>query len=318
VRDNLHYTQLGATLFVPATHKNLDSIISGDKYPNLKSVVIDTEDGIEDDSLLDGLQNIKELLNNLKYTTSTERPALAAPVLSEAKATHPRENLLVFIRPRNVEILEEILGFENIDAIDGFILPKFSLSNADAYLDALQNTKHHIMPSIEGMELFNTDALHKLKDKLKLHRDKIILVRFGLEDMLRQLSMKRECQDSIFDFAVSASVLGNFLAIFKSEAYAVSGGVYPYFSDKDGFVKDVRRDLKEGLFSKTIIHPSQIDTLHEIYKVSKNELSDAKDILENETSIINLNGSMGEGKTMSPYSEIIIKRAKIYGVVNEK
>ena len=288
---NIHYTELGATLFVPATHKNIVQIISGDKYPNLKSVVIDTEDGIEEHLLIDALAIVKELV--LRYK---------------------KNKLLVFIRPKNVEILKEILTYENIDAVDGFVLPKFSLSNADEYLDALQNTKHYIMPSIEGRELFSSDALIELKDKLDARREKVLLVRFGLEDMLRQLSMKRECNDSIFDFAVSASVVGNFLAIFKSAGYAVSGGVYPCFSDVDGFIKDVKRDLKEGLFSKTIIHPSQIDLLHELYKVSQKESDEANKILENEKKIINLNGSMGEGKTMSPYAKLIIQRIKVYGL----
>ena len=294
MRENIHFTQLGATLFVPATHKDIEQIISGEKYPNLKSVVIDTEDGI-DDALVD---DAKDILKN---------------ILLRYKQT----KLLVFIRPKNVEILKEFLTYENIDKIDAFILPKFSLDNADSYLDVLSDSKHYIMPSIEGKELFNTNALVELKDKIDGFRDRVILLRFGLEDMLRQLSMKRECEDSIFDLSVSASVLGNFLAIIKSAGYAVSAGVYPCFSDTDGFVKDVKRDLKEGLFSKTIIHPSQIDALHAEYKVSQKELNDANKILENEKSIINLNGSMGEGKTMSPYAELIIKRSEIYGVIDE-
>lgn len=291
MREKIHFTQLGATLFVPATHKNIHSIISGQKYPNLKSVVIDTEDGIDDDLLDEACEILKNILLTYKQT-----------------------KLLVFVRPRNAEILKEFLSYENIDKIDAFILPKFSLDNSDSYLDTLSDSKHYIMPSIEGKELFNTNALVELKDKLEGFRDRVILLRFGLEDMLRQLSMKRECADSIFDLVVSASVLGNFLAIFKSAGYAVSGGVYPCFSDIYGFIKDSKRDLKEGLFSKTIIHPSQIDALHNIYKVSQKELNDANKILENEKGIINLNGSMGEGKTMSPYSELIKKRSEIYGV----
>lgn len=294
MRENIHFTQLGATLFVPATHKNISQIISGEKYPNLKSAVIDTEDGIDDDVLDDAKDILRNILLRYKQT-----------------------KLLVFVRPKNAEVLKEFLSYENIDKIDAFILPKFSLDNADSYLDVLCNSKHYIMPSIEGKELFNASALVELKDKLEGFRDRVILIRFGLEDMLRQLSMKRECEDSIFDLAVSASVLGNFLAIIKSAGYAVSGGVYPCFSDMDGFIKDVKRDLKEGLFSKTIIHPSQIDALHNIYKVSHKELNDANKILENEKSVINLNGSMGEGKTMSPYAELIIKRSEIYGVIDE-
>lgn len=293
MRENIDYTELGATLFVPATHKNIVQILNGNKYPNLKSVVIDTEDGISDEVLGDALIILRELVRN-----------------------HKREKLLVFIRPENVDVLKEILTYENIGEIDGFILPKFSLANAEPYLELMKQSRHYFMPSIEGRELFNPEALRELKNKLEMFRDKIIVVRFGLEDMLRQLSMKRECDDSIFDFAVSASVLGNFLAIFKSAGFGVSGGVYAFFSDEEGFKKDVRRDLKEGLFSKTIIHPSQIEALHDIYKVSQQEVDDANKIIENEKNIININGSMGEGKTMSPYYKLIQQRAKIYGIID--
>lgn len=293
MRKSIHYAELGATLFVPAIHKNISQIISGDKYPNLKSVVIDTEDGIADELVDEALVILRKLV-----------------------IKHKRKKLLVFIRPKNVDVLKDILTYENIEAVDGFVLPKFSLANADAYLELIKETKHYFMPSIEGVELFNPKRLRELKDKLNVYRDKIILVRFGLEDMLRQLSMKRGCEDSIFDFAVSASILGSFLCIFKSAGFGISGGVYPCFSNMDGFKKDVKRDLKEGLFSKTIIHPSQIDALHEIYRVSQKEFDEAKKILENEVSIINLNGSMGEGRTMSPYAKLIQIRAKIYGIID--
>lgn len=291
---SLHYIELGATLFVPATHKNLAQIISGAKYQNLKSVVIDTEDAISESDLSYSMEVIKNLLTLFK-----------------------KNKLLVFIRPRNIEILKELLSYESIDQIDGFVLPKFSLINAQEYLNTLKLSSHLIMPSVEGKELFDTNKLIKLKDILVQYKEKIILVRFGLEDMLRQLSMKRRCEDSIFDIAVTSSILGNLLAIFKSAGFGVSGGVYPCFNDEVGFIKDVRRDLKEGLFSKTIIHPAQIELAHDIYKVTLDELNEANSLLSSSQAIINLDGKMGEINTMSPYARLIKLREKIYGVRDE-
>lgn len=287
----INHIDLGATLFVPSTHKNLSAILKRQKYPNLKSVVIDLEDGINASNQESANKIIKNLLIN-----------------------YEKNILLVFIRPRDVDNLKEIIAYKNIENIDGFILPKFSLENADTYLEILSATKHFFMPSIEGKELFDTNALKNLKNTLLKYKERIVIVRFGLEDMLRQLAMKRSCEYSIFDYAVCSSVLGNLLAIFKSSGFAVSGGVYPCFNDNDGFVKDVKRDIKEGLFSKTIIHPSQIDLVNELYKVSKNELKEAKELLSTQNAVINLEGKMGEVKTMSPHAKEIIKRAEIYGV----
>ena len=288
----IDYTDLGATLFVPSTHKNLKQILKKEKYPNLKSIVIDTEDGINENDLCIAKEIIKEILKK-----------------------HKKNRLLVFIRPNNPKTLKELLSYENIDKVDGFVLPKFSLDNLHEYLDLLKSTKHYFMPSIEGRELFDSDDLKKLRDMFLEYKERIILIRFGLEDMLRQLGMKRSCEYSLFDYAVCSSVIGNFLAIFKSKGFAVSGGVYPYFRDKDGFIKDVKRDLKEGLFSKTVIHPSQIDLVHELYKVTRDEYKEAKSILESFSGVINLDGKMGEIKTMSPHSKEIIKRAEVYGVL---
>jgi citrate lyase beta subunit len=289
--NKIDYIELGATLFVPAIHKDLEQIVSGKKYPNLKSVLIDTEDAITEEQLPSAMQNIKNLLNSLE-----------------------KSSCLVFVRPRNIKVLKEILKLTNVEQIDGFILPKFSLDNAKDYLRTLKFFPHAIMPSIETKELFNQKKLIKLSNILLSHKDKVVLVRFGLEDMLRQLSMKRECEQSLFDISVTASVLGNFIAIFKSAGFAVSGGVYPCFRDDKGFKKDIKRDLKEGLFSKTIIHPNQIDIANKTYMVTLKEFDEACEIYESKEAVFNQNGKMAESLTMFPHAKEIMQRASVYGI----
>lgn len=287
----ISYIELGGTLFIPATHKNLEAIVSGEKYSTLKSVLIDTEDSISDAELTEALQSVKSLLSRYQKT-----------------------KLLVFIRPRNQEVLQELLAYTNIEKIDGFILPKFSLENAESYLELLKNTKHCLMPSIEGKELFDGSKLIKLRDILLHHSNRIILIRFGLEDMLRQLTMRRKCEDSIFDFSVTHTILGNFIAIFKSAGFSISGGVYPCFKNTKGFEKDVLRDLKEGLFSKTIIHPNQIELINELYKVEKKDLDEALAVIHSSKEVFNQSGKMAEKITMLNYSQFIVQRAEKYGV----
>lgn len=286
------YIELGATLFIPAIHRNLEAVVCDDKYPALKSVLIDTEDGIKSESLDIALESIEKLLK-----------------------IYEKKKLAVFIRPRNIEVLEKILKIENIDKVDGFILPKFSLKNAQNYFDLLKDNDFLIMPSIEGKELFNQNSLNELRDILLRNAENILLVRFGLEDMLRQLKMKRSCSDSIFDFSATSYVLGGFISIFKSAGFAVSGGVYPCFKDDEGFLKDIKRDLKEGLFSKTIIHPHQIKLTNEHYKVTQEELREALEISNSNKAVFNQNDKMAEVLTMKSQVEEVILRAEVYGVV---
>ncbi len=288
----ISHIELGGTLFIPATHKDLKAVVCGEKYPTLRSVVVDTEDSVSEDEFPVAMNCVREMLNGFKQSS-----------------------VFVFLRPRNIEVLNKFLTCGNIDKIDGFVLPKFTLENGDRYLALLQNFPHaKIMPSIEGKELFEQSKLLKLRDKLLPYKSKIILIRFGLEDMLRQLKMRRGCEDSIFDFSVTNAVLGNFIAVFKSAGFEISGGVYPCFKDIEGFKKDVLRDLKEGLFSKTIIHPNQINIINELYKVSKKEFKEALELTKSPHAIFSQNGKMAETTTMNPHAKMILKREKVYGL----
>ncbi len=291
----MNYMQLGGTLFIPASHKRLQEIVCENRYPGLKSLVIDFEDGLEYSDFDFAMKNINNILENIT-----------------------NKSILVFIRAKNTQHLSELLRLSHIHNITGFVLAKFSLQNAESYLKLLSATNHIIMPSIEGKELFNHQKLNVLKEIILTNKDKVLLVRFGLEDMLRQLRMRRTCDESIFDLSAPSSVLGNFIAIFKSAGLAVSGGVYPCYRDKKGFIKDVQRDLREGLFSKTIIHPSQIADTNEVYKVNKKEYEEALEILKTNKKIFALNKKMVESLTMSSYSHLLIMREKIYGIRDEQ
>lgn len=291
MKRTINNIELGGTLFIPATHKNLEPIISKTKYSQLRSLVIDFEDGLDDIELEDAY----------RYTAS---------VLEKITIKSP----FVFLRPKDPKHLKKLLELQNINKIDGFVLPKFSLTNANEYLTLLDAKDFYIMPSIEGEELFFADKLLLLKELLVTNKEKILLVRFGLEDMLRQLSMKRKCEESIFDFAVGNVVLGNFIAIFKSAGFVISGGVYPCFQDESGFKVDLLRDLKEGFFGKTIIHPAQIEVVNELYKIGQEEYEEAQEVLHSQKVVFKQNGKMAEQKTMSRYAEFILKRAEVYGI----
>lgn len=281
---------LGGTLFVPASHKNLFAVAMGTKFPALKSMVIDFEDGLATEAIEEGFEQLTTVLESLK----------PAP-------------LLRFIRPRNPDMLKRLLTLPNIYKIDGLILPKFSLTNAPHYLELCQHIPLQIMPSIEGNELFNVTQLQELKHLLSPLKEKIILIRFGAEDMLRQLNMRRECTTSLFDISATSLVMANLITTFKPDGFEIAAPVFRCFNDDDAFTLDVARDLKEGFISKTIIHPKQIELLNKAYKVSQQEFQDAQKLLESTQSVFNLNETMAEPITMQPWASRILKRATIYG-----
>jgi citrate lyase beta subunit len=146
------------------------------------------------------------------------------------------------------------------------------------------------------------------------YKQRIVLIRFGAEDMLKALGLRRTCHDSLFDFAATRNVLGHLIGTFKSAGFALSGGVYPCFKEHEGFSKEVQRDLKEGLFSKTLIHPDQIVSCHELYKVEEREFDEALEILLSKDVLFAQNGKMAEVHTMSRWAKEIVFRAQIYGM----
>ena len=284
--------ELGATLFIPAKHKNIYSIVYEKKYPDLRSVVIDFEDGLSEADVENSLLKLEQLLIDTQAFC-----------------------LIVIVRPRSVEMFEKILALEKSQKIDAYILPKFSLHNMDKYLLHVENARLQIMPSIEGVELFDVEMLKKVRDRLLAYTKNIILIRFGAEDMMRQLSLKRDCEHSLFDIHTTAHVITSLIMTFKPYGFDISAPVFVCFKDEENYIKQIKQEFREGLVSKTIIHPNQIAPLHNLYKVSAKELASAKKLLISEEAVFSDENSMAEVSTQSDYAKTIIKRYELFGIL---
>jgi len=282
---------LGGTLFVPANHKILCDILGQKRFCNLRSIVIDTEDGLHVNEVNNAIENITVLLQDYK-----------------------KNSLYVFIRPRNADFLEKLLHVKNIESIDGFILPKFSLDSMSRYLELLKPYSFYLMPSIEGDELFHPEKMRLLKDEIDTVKEKVLLIRFGAEDMLSQLGLRRSNDLSLYDMKAPSLAISNLLHIFKVSGYTISGPVYPFYKDDKGFTAELTRDLQEGLITKTIIHPSQIDLVEKHYRVEEDDLRIAKKILgTSQKSVFGDKGMMSEVPTQSSWAKSILSRHHYYG-----
>lgn len=286
--------QLGGSLYIPATHKNVHAICNEDKYSQLRSCIIDTEDAIGEDDLDEAMKNISHML----------------------EIYEPKE-LCVFIRPRNPQVLKELLKLKNIGLIDGFSLPKFSteLMREYAQILTLSGKEFYIMPVLESLDIFSKDKLEEIRDFLLTSHLNILSLRLGGEDMMNYLSLKRRCEDNIYELVGPACVIGDVLNVFKPYGFNICATVFNCIHQAELYTKNVHEDLKQGLLGKTIIHPNQIEPINQAYKVSPSDYEMAKKMLDDDTdAIIVHNGQMGEKFAHNSWAKVIILRYKFYGL----
>lgn len=294
---NLSPIQLGGSLYIPATHKNVNAICNEKKYPDLRSCIIDTEDAIGEDELEAALENIASMLESYRPT-----------------------ELCVFIRPRNPQVLRELLKIPNIKNIDGFSLPKFSTTVMSEYKAILQTVQHafYIMPVLESLDLFEPEKLVDIRSFLQTSDLHVLTLRLGGEDMMQYLGLKRNCADDIYSLVAPAKIIADVLTIFKPFGFNVSATVFNCINQPELYEKNVHEDLRQGLIGKTIIHPNQIGPINEAYKVSKQEYEMAQQMLDTNTkAIIVQNGQMGEKFAHTSWAKIILERYACYGLKKE-
>lgn len=292
----MEYLKLGASLYVPAIHPDIISIAKGLKYPNLKSVIIDTEDSITLDDLPFAYHHINKMLQALEPGAGNNRP-------------------LVFIRTRNPSEFERISRFERIENIDGFALPKFTVENMDAYMRTDVPGKLY-MPILEK-DIFSLKSLEKIRDFLLPYRDRIITLRIGATDLLGSLDLRRERHTTIYEIGVLNQLIANIVTTFKPFGFNITGAVWESFSEdsREKLQQEVKLDLLNGLFGKSIIHPWQIDVVQEIYKVNHEDYEIALKLLEPYSpAVFKAYNRMNEKTTHSGWAKNIVEMAKIYGV----
>jgi len=288
---SLKYYDISISLYIPSINKNLAEIVNREKFPHLKSVIICLEDSILDNQVEEGENNLKNLLANL-----TEK------------------KLAIFVRARNFEHFKQVLDFPNIDKIDGFVIPKFDLDNMDKYLPFFKRA-FYFMPVIEGRDSFDVFRLNQIRNNLLDYFDSILSIRIGSEDIGNILNIKRECGSVIYDIPIFSAVITNIISTFKPYNFNVTAPVFSCYKDVELFKRELKIDIQNGLLGKTLIHPSQIEIMADMYKISKEQLFEAEKSLNIQNSaVIGLNGNMLETITHKNWAKEIITRSKVYGI----
>ena len=89
----------------------------------IDSDIICLEDAVSHNDVDLALERLQTLLNTwAEHVDTINQPSIVA----NTKAQHPTRPL-VFVRPRNPAMLQQLADFTHIDLIDGFVLPKIDM-----------------------------------------------------------------------------------------------------------------------------------------------------------------------------------------------
>ncbi|ESS59539.1 C-C Bond Lyase of the TIM-Barrel fold family protein [Enterobacter cloacae S611] len=295
---------LGATLYMPATRNDIAGAILEGKIPGLRSLVICLEDAVSETDMPDALANLAQLLR----------------ILNAAKQAGGNGDWpLVFIRPRHPQMGKWLTEHLDLSAVDGFVLPKFTLSALPQWWEIMGNTHLCMMPTLETEEVFDVVQMRELAIALLAHpcHGRIIALRIGGNDLMNVVSLRRPRDLTLYDSPMGY-VIKMLVSVFAPRDFALTAPVCEHIDDHEVMARELALDMAHGLVGKTAIHPRQIAVIERALMVTQGEHSDALRILNSTQAVFKSQGSMCEPATHRRWAAGILERAQVYGLVNEQ
>lgn len=292
LRAPASYLRLGASLYMPGTRADLRELLTGRKYPALRSVVVCTEDAVHPHALHAAIANLRQTL----------------PLLAD-------QGPLRFLRSRDPEVLEAVIDMPGAEHLHGVSLPKFDESNVCDYLSVLAQAPWlAIMPIIETDVAFSAEGLARLRACLDPVRGRILCVRVGGNDLLQLLGMKRPASLTAYDTPLRL-VIDNLILAFRPHGYEVSAPVFEHIERPEVLAREVGIDVAHGLFAKTAIHPTQVAAIEAAYAVDPADAALADAILDPDAAaVFRFKGTMAEPATHTRWARSTRARAAVYGL----
>lgn len=289
--------QLGATLYMPATRSDLIELVLHNKIPDLRSLVICLEDSVSKADIDKGLKNLLELLHRID-------------AMGGRNCLQP----LIFVRPRNLLMGDYLNNLEVINHINGFVIPKFTLASLEAWQAALARENLLLMPTLETAEVFNPLAMLELKDALNANiKSRVLALRIGGNDLMSCLGLRRSPTHTLYSTPVGYFI-SMLAGILGADGYALTAPVFERLDNLELLEAELELDILQGLVGKTAIHPMQLTSIHNAFKVSQEDLTSAQLILaEDAEAVFNYSGAMCEPATHLNWAKNIIARANFYG-----
>lgn len=285
---------LGASLYVPATHKDLQQIADGELLGYLRSVIFCTEDAITDSELSYSLFNLSLVLQQMIERPTTER----------------------FVRVRNPDVMKRVLEMPGSEKLTGFVLPKTTRHNFDAYFRLVRKTSFMLMPTLETAEVFDESEMKMFLQCLEKPgvRDHILALRIGGNDLLALLGIRRPRNMTIYRTPLGP-VISKLVTIFRPYGFVLTAPVFEHLDNPELLAQEVEEDLAHGMVGKTAIHPSQVALIEQQYRVQRTDVEVALRIMDEASpAVFKMHNSMCEVATHRAWAHGIAEQARAFGI----
>ncbi|MFC4933281.1 HpcH/HpaI aldolase/citrate lyase family protein [Massilia sp. GCM10023247] len=287
------HKSMGASLYVPANHKDLLQVANGEKLPQARSLIFCTEDSVADRDLGWALFNLSVVLQNMRAEVEADR----------------------FVRVRSPEVLARVLAMPGVHKLTGFVIPKATRHNFESYYRQVRDTDHVLMPTLETADVFSEREMEAFRELLEAPgvRSRILALRIGGNDLLALLGLRRPRGMTIYRTPLGP-VIARLVTIFRPYDFALTAPVFEHLDLPDLLDQEVLEDIAYGMVGKTAIHPTQITPIEQHYKVKPQDLAAAHAILdENSPAVFKMHDSMCEVATHRAWAERTVAQSRLFG-----
>ncbi|KPB51728.1 MULTISPECIES: HpcH/HpaI aldolase/citrate lyase family protein [Pseudomonas syringae group] len=290
---------LGATLYMPATRDDIIDVVFGEKIPELRSLVVCLEDAVALIDVETALLNLRQVLTRI-----------------QDRGGRPAKGPLLFVRPRDAAMARVLNDWPLMSHVDGFVVPKLSLSSLTSWEQAVTNPALALMPTLETPEVFNPTAMVELGQALKASLyERIIALRIGGNDLMGCLGLRRNPAMTLYSTPMGY-VIPMLAGVMGAQGFALTAPVFEQLATPDILQHELALDITHGLVGKTAIHPSQVNIIQNALRVSLEDMNSARMILNSVApAVFKYNDAMCEPATHYKWATHIMERAKWHGVL---
>ncbi|MFH9015196.1 HpcH/HpaI aldolase/citrate lyase family protein [Streptomyces sp. NPDC017943] len=339
---------LGATLYSPATRPHLADDVRKQAGRGVVSMVLCLEDSIDDAEVGPGEENLVRQLTVLDGLPDADLPLLFIRVRAPEQIPDLVRRLGPAVRLLSGFVLPKFTAERGIPFLEAL-----------AAAEAGSGRRLFAMPVLESPELLyresRVETLEGIFRAVDKYRDRVLALRLGVTDFCSSYGLRRGPDMTAYDVQIVASVIAdvvNMLGRADGTGFTVTGPVWEYFRVQermfkpllrqspflevqaaelrsqliehamDGLLREISLDQANGLLGKTCIHPSHVLPVHALSVVSREEFSDAQDILRPERGGGGVlrsayTNKMNEVKPHRAWAERTLLRAEVFGVANE-